>query len=57
LEVVLQTHQLVTAGELGDDAGRLRSIRVIVGGRICPPPGTCPARWGVIAELQRWSDL
>jgi hypothetical protein len=43
---VLQTHQLVTAGQLGDDAGRLRSVRVIVGRGDLPTAEQVPGLLG-----------
>jgi Fic family protein len=58
LETVLYTHQLITAAQLGDHAGRLRQVRVMVGGRICPPQEQVSgllADW--LRDMQRWKEL
>lgn len=55
--VVLAAHWRVTADQLGDDAGRLRRVGVMVGGRVCPPPGQVPgllAEW--LRDMHTWSQ-
>jgi Fic family protein len=37
LEGVLAVHQMITADQLGSEAGKLRRVNVQVGGRVCPP--------------------
>lgn len=57
LETVLACHWGVTADQLGQHAGVLRTVGVRVGGRVCPPPEQVPgllADW--LRDMHTWSE-